>query len=131
MQDLYNNYSGFSDYTLPPSPFSTSTSSTSSTSAKFDWGALGNSLLTVGGGIYASEQQRKAAQKQADALIASGMTQIEVQKLILEGKRLDLEAAKAGVVGGKSGSKTLYIALGIGGVLVLGVIIFAVTRKKS
>lgn len=131
MQDLYNNYSGFSDYTLPPSPFSTSTSSTSSTKAKFDWGGLGTSLLTVGGGIYASEQQRKAAQKQADALIASGMTQIEVQKLILEGKRLDLEAAKAGVVGGKSGNKTLYIALGIGGVLILGVIIFAVTRKKA
>ena len=133
MQDLYNNLSGFSDYTLPPSPFSTSTSGggSSSTSAKFDWGGLGSSLLTVGGGIYASEQQRKSAQKQADALIASGLSQIEVQKLILEGKRLDLEAAKAGAVGGKSGSKTLYIALGIGGVLILGVIIFAVTRKKS
>jgi len=60
------------------------------------------------------------------------LSQIEVQKLILEGKRLDLELAKSGVgAGTKAGSKTLYIALGIGAVVILGVVIFAVTRKKA
>jgi len=111
---------------------STTSSSTTPKSGKFDWAGLGSSLLTAGGGIYASEQQRRAAQAQADALIQQGMSQIEVQKLILEGKRLDLEAAKAGVgAGSGAGNKTLYIALGIGGVVILGLVIFAVTRKKA
>jgi len=111
---------------------STTASSTTPKSGKFDWAGLGSSILTAGGGIYASEQQRKAAQAQADALIQQGMSQIEVQKLILEGKRLDLEAAKAGAgAGSGAGNKTLYIALGIGGVVVLGLVIFAVTRKKA
>jgi hypothetical protein len=138
--ETYNNYtSGFLDYSIPSSPFSTSGTSGGSTTggtktgggAKFDWGGLGSALLTVGGGIYASEQNRKNAQAQADALIRQGMSQIEVQKLILEGKRLDLEASKNAVAGGKSGNTLLYVGLGIGGVLVLGVVIFAVTRKKA
>jgi len=51
---------------------------------------------------------------------------------MLEGKKYDLEIAKSGA--GKTtqaGSKTLYIALGIGGVVILGVVIFAVTRKRA
>lgn len=110
----------------------TTSSSTTPKTGKFDWAGLGSSILTAGGGIYASEQQRKAAQAQADALIQQGLSQIEVQKLILEGKRLDLELAKSGgSAGTKAGSKTLYIALGVGAVVILGVVIFAVTRKKA
>jgi hypothetical protein len=73
------------------------------------------------------------AQAQADALIAQGLSQVEVQKLILEGKRLDLELAKsgAGTGGTNAGNKTLYIALGVGAVVVLGVVIFAVTKKRA
>jgi len=128
----YNNFSGgtfdITKYTGTP----TTTTTTTPKDSKFDWAGLGSSILTAGGGIYASEQQRKAAQAQADALIQSGLSQIEVQKLILEGKRLDLELAKSGVgAGTKAGSKTLYIALGIGAVVILGVVIFAVTRKKA
>jgi hypothetical protein len=132
MQDRYNNVGGGTPFDF--SIFNPPKTTTTGTPAKstFDWGALGTSVLTVGGGIYASENQRKAAQKQADALIQSGLSQIEVQKLILEGKRLDLEAAKAGVgAGSTGGNKTLYIALGIGGVVILGLVIFAVTRKKA
>jgi hypothetical protein len=129
MQDRYNNVGGGTPFDF--SIFNTPTTGTPAKST-FDWGALGTSVLTVGGGIYASENQRKAAQKQADALIASGLSQIEVQKLILEGKRLDLEAAKAGVgAENTGGNKTLYIALGIGGVVILGLVIFVVTRKKA
>jgi uncharacterized protein HemX len=85
----------------------------------------------LGGGLkyFGSVEERKASQKQAEALIAQGVSQERVQQLILEGKRLDLETAKAGA-GTKAGSNTLYIALGIGAVVVLGVVIFAVTRKK-
>ena len=104
MQDRYNNVAG-------------------------DWITGATKVFDSGATIYASEQQRKAAQKQAEALIAQGVSQERVQQLILEGKKLDLETAKAGG-GAKAGSNTLYIALGVGAVVVLGVVIFAVTRKK-
>jgi hypothetical protein len=133
MKEQYLNVSGGTwDLSQFTGGTPTTTTSTTPKSGKFDWAGLGSSILTVGGGIYASEQQRKAAQAQADALIAQGMSQIEVQKLILEGKRLDLELAKSGAGGGtKAGNKTLYIGLGIGGVVILGVVIYAVTRKKA
>ena len=134
MKEQYNNFTG-GTWDLSQYTGGTSTTSTTTTpkSGKFDWAGLGSSILTAGGGIYASEQQRKAAQAQADALIQQGLSQIEVQKLILEGKRLDLELAKSGGSAGTNtgGNKTLYIALGIGGVLILGLVIFAVTRKKA
>lgn len=131
MQEEYNNFTG-GTWDLSQYTGGTTTTTTPKT-GKFDWAGLGASLLTAGGGIYASEQQRKAAQAQADALIAQGMTQVEVQKLILEGKRLDLELAKSGGAGAgaKDGNKTLYIALGVGAVVILGVVIFAVTRKRA
>lgn len=130
MQEEYNNFTGG---TWDLSQYTGGTTTTTPKSAKFDWAGLGTSLLTAGGGIYASEQQRKAAQAQADALIAQGLSQVEVQKLILEGKRLDLELAKSGGAGAgtKDGNKTLYIALGVGAVVVLGIVIFAVTRKRA
>jgi hypothetical protein len=130
MKEQYLNVSG-GTWDLSQFTGGTTTTSTPKT-GKFDWAGLGSSLLTAGGGIYASEQQRKSAQAQADALIAQGLSQIEVQKLILEGKRLDLELAKSGGQAGTgAGNKTLYIALGVGAVVVLGVVIFAVTRKRA
>lgn len=129
--ESYNNYTGFLDYSIPKSPFSTSGSTTSSTSKpKVDYVQIGTTLLNFGTQVYASSQARKDAEAQAKVLIAQGVSAVEVQKLINEGKRLDLETAKAGVVGGKSGSPVLYIALGVGAVVILGVVIFAVTRKK-
>jgi hypothetical protein len=89
---------------------------------------------TIGGGLkfFGSQEERKAAEAQADALRAKGLNDVEVARLMLEGKKIDLEAVKAGAGSGtKAGSKTLYIGLGIGAVVILGVVIFAVTRKKE
>lgn len=87
----------------------------------------------IGGGLkfFGSQEERKAAQAQADALKEKGYSDVQVAKLMLEGKKYDLEIAKSG--GGKksTGNTTLYIALGVGGVVVLGVVIFAVTRKRA
>jgi hypothetical protein len=88
---------------------------------------------TVFGGVttyLGSQEARKSAEAQANALKAKGYSDIEVAKLMLEGKKLELQTALAG--GGKktAGNTTLYIALGVGGVLVLGLVIFAVTRKS-
>ena len=86
---------------------------------------------TIEGGLkfFGSQEERKAAQAQADALKEKGYSDVQVAKLMLEGKKYDLEIAKSG--GGKKSTNntTLYIALGVGGVVVLGLVIFAVTRK--
>jgi hypothetical protein len=131
MGGMYKNFDGGKDYfTKNYGIPNYGGSTTTPTKPKVDYVQIGTTLLNFGTQVWASAQARKDAEAQARVLIAQGASQVEVQKLINEGKRLDLEAAKAGVVGGKSGSTVLYIALGIGGVLILGVVIFAVTRKK-
>jgi|LakMenEpi03Aug12_release.lakeMendotaPanAssembly.Ray.scaffolds.fasta_scaffold436652_2 hypothetical protein len=88
---------------------------------------------TIGGvtTYFGTQEQRKAAEAQAEALKQKGYSDVEVAKLMLEGKKIDLQTALAG--GGKKATSntTLYIALGVGGVVVLGLVIFAVTRKKA
>lgn len=96
-----------------------------------EWGGIGTGVLTTAGTYFGSVEQRKAAEAQADALRAQGLTQLEIAKIQQQTKVLELEALKSGAgTGSTAGSKTLYIALGVGAVVVLGVVIFAVTRKK-
>ena len=83
-------------------------------------------------GYFGSVEARKAAQEQANALIAQGKSNVEVARIMQETERLKLEAAKAGVgAENTGGNNTLYIALGVSGVVILALVIFAVTRKKS
>lgn len=88
---------------------------------------------TIGGvtTFLGTQETRKGLEAQAEALKSKGYSDVEVARLMLEGKKYDLELAKSG--GGKksTGNTTLYIALGVGGVVVLGVVIFAVTRKRA
>jgi hypothetical protein len=96
-----------------------------------DYTSIGTSLFGGVSTFLGAQENRKSAEAQADALKAKGYSDVEVAKLMLEGKKLDLQTALAS--GGKktTGNTTLYIALGVGGVLVLGLVIFAVTRKKA
>jgi len=108
MQDRYNNLTG-TDYTN-----------------------IGTSLFGGASSYFGSVEQRKASEAQAEALRQQGLTQLEIAKIQQQTKLAELEALKSGAgAGGGTGNKTLYIALGIGGVVVLGLVIFAVTRKKS
>jgi hypothetical protein len=105
MQDMYNNLTGS------------------------DFLTAGTGVLTTAGTYFGSVEQRKAQQAQAEALRQQGLTQLEIARVQQQTKLAELEALKAGG-GAKAGSNTLYIALGVGAVVVLGVVIFAVTRKK-
>jgi hypothetical protein len=96
-----------------------------------EWATLGTSTLGLGLGYLGKQEDAKSAQAQADALKSKGYSDIEVAKLMLEGKKLELQTALAGGNKKSGGNTTLYIALGVGGVLVLGLVIFAVTRKKA
>ena len=108
MQDMYNNLTGT------------------------DYKDIGLGLLVSGTTYLSSQEARKAKEAEADALRAKGLNDIEIAKIMLEGKKYDLEIAKSGKTAGtKAGSTTLYIGLGIGAVVILGVVIFAVTRKKE
>lgn len=95
-----------------------------------EYTAIGTSLFGGVTGFLGSKEQRKASEAQAEALRQQGLSQVEVAKIMQETERLKLEQAKAGATAGGAGNKTLYIALGVGAVLVLGVVVFAVTRKK-
>ena len=97
-----------------------------------DYLGLGKDLFKGATDYFGQQQQSDAIKRQADALRAKGVSEVEVARLMLEGKKLDLEAVKAGAgAGTKSGSTALYIGLGVGAVVILGVVIFAVTRKKA
>jgi hypothetical protein len=89
---------------------------------------IGTGLFTGATNLIGSKNQLKGQEAQANALIKQGLSQVEIAKLQLQSEQTKLEALKAGG-GTTSNSKTLYIILGVGGVLVLGGIIFAVTRK--
>lgn len=95
-----------------------------------DWTGLGGNLLSGAGTFFGSQENRKASEAQANALIQQGKTQLEIARVQQQTKLAELEALKSGG-GTKAGSKTLYIGLGIGAVVILGVVIFAVNRKKS
>ena len=121
----YNNINGF---VIPPSsskPTDTSGSSFAS------WSALGGNLISGGLSFFSSKENRKGLEAQADALRAKGVSEVEVARIMLEQKKLDLEQAKLGGAKTGAGNTALYIGLGVGAVVILGVVIFAVTRKKA
>jgi len=84
-------------------------------------------VLDLGGGLILSNQQKQALNKQAQIEADKAKSQLALAQLQLENTR-----AQAQNVGAKpSGNTMLYVGLGIGAVVLLGVVIFAVTRKKS
>jgi len=96
------------------------------------WTNLGGNLISGGLNYFSKQKEADAIRAQADALRAKGASEVQVAELMVEAKKLELEAAKAGS-GAKTGagSTALYIGLGVGAVVILGVVIFAVTRKKA
>lgn len=97
----------------------------------FDYSGVASSLIGGIGGFFSSKNNLKSSQAQADAMLQSGQLSLEAQKLALEGKKIDSATALALAQAKPQGNTTLYIALGVGGVLVLGLVIWAVTRKKA
>ena len=91
-----------------------------------DYGQLIGSVLTTGGGVFSSTQSVKAAQINANSQAQNNATALELQRLQNEGAKINALNSQSPAA---TSNTTLYIALGVGGVLVLGLTIFAVTRK--
>lgn len=85
-------------------------------------------LVGLGVGAVTNNQIKKNAQGQANDAKAIADAQIKAQELALETARLQLQA-KQSTSGDKKDNTGLYIGLGVGGVLVLGLIVFLVVKK--
>lgn len=140
-QNRFSNSTGYFS-TLPTfSPSVTGTTSGSTTTSTstssgfwsgFDAGAV-TGILTSGlslfGGLTQSQDQRKAMEAQANAQIALAQAQQSGNLTQLEIAKLQLQAAQAS--GSKPKSNTALIVVGVvGGLAVLGTVIYLVTRKK-
>jgi hypothetical protein len=126
IESEYSNFLGFGK-----SGTTTTTATTPKTGSSFDYSGVASSLIGGIGGFFGSQNNLKSAQAQADAMVKSGQLSIEAQRLALEGKKIDAQTALALAQGKPQKNTILYVALGVGAVLVLGVVIFAVTRKKA
>ncbi|MEI7510199.1 MAG: hypothetical protein WCJ62_12130 [Flavobacterium sp.] len=84
----------------------------------FGLGAIGTAI--------SSNQNQKLLEGQANLSAQQGRDALAVEQEKTKQALLMLEANKPK----EAGNNTLYYALGIGGVLVLVVVIFAVTRSK-
>lgn len=140
-QNRFSNSTGYFS-TLPTfSPSVTGTTSGSTTTSTstssgfwsgFDAGAV-TGILTSGlslfGGLTQSKEQRKAMEAQANAQIAAANAQATSDMTQLQIAQLQLQAAQAS--GSKPKSNTALIVVGVvGGLAVLGTVIYLVTRKK-
>ena len=92
---------------------------------------IGTTVVGGLGTIFGSRNNRKAAEAEANAMRENAQAQERIAQLALEGEKLKAQTALALAQAKPQGNKTLYIALGVGAVVVLGVVIFAVTRKKA
>lgn len=125
------------DFSTSVSGGNTLTTTTSSTSSGFwsgfDAGAV-TGILTSGLGLFGSltqsKEQRKALEAQANAQIALAQAQAGSDATQLQIAQMQLAAAQANV--NKSGSSnTVLIIVGVvGGLAILGTVIYFVTRKK-
>lgn len=84
-----------------------------------------NALLGLGTSAFTANQQKQLLKGQANLSAKQAEDALALQQEINRGIELQLKGAQAK----PAGNTTLYIGLAIGGVVILGGIIFAVTRK--
>jgi hypothetical protein len=85
-------------------------------------------LLGLGGGLVMSNQQKQNAKKQSNDAKALAQAQIKAQELAYQTAQLQLQAQKGG--GGAKSNTGLYVGLGIGGAVILGLVVFLAVKKQ-
>lgn len=96
-----------------------------------EWTNIGTSVVGGLGNFLGSQNNLKSAQAQADAIRKQAEAQKEIALIQMETEKLKAQSGLNAQKPKMGGNTTLYIALGVGAVVVLGVVIFAVTRKKA
>ena len=95
-----------------------------------DWASIVTSGIGVLGTFGMANTNTKNLQAQLDAQNQKNATDLEIAKTQLKIAEVNAQSGLNKASAGKGGNTTLYIALGIGGALVLGLVIFLVVRKK-
>jgi hypothetical protein len=121
----------------PTSTFAPTASSGSAT-GNFFRSDVGKQTLSQGigaafnflGTAFASNQARQDLKGQANIVAQQGQSQLAIAQEGTKQAQLALQQAQA-QAGGMGGNTALYVGLGIAGVVVLGVVIFAVTRRSN
>lgn len=90
-------------------------------------GKVVGGVIDLGGGLILSNQQKQALNKQAQIEADKAKNQLALAQLQLEATKVQAQSAGAK----SSGNTMLYVGLGVGAVVLLGVVVFAVTRSKS
>jgi regulator of protease activity HflC (stomatin/prohibitin superfamily) len=86
------------------------------------------SLLGLGTGLILSNQQKQLAKGQANDAKAIADAQIKAQELAYQTAQLQLQAQQGAGSGAKSNTG-LYIGLGVGGAVILGLVVFLAVKK--
>jgi hypothetical protein len=85
-------------------------------------------ILGLGTGLILSNQQKQNAKGQANDAKAIADAQVKAQELAYQTAQLQLQAQQGG--GGVAKSNTgLYVGLGIGGAVILGLVVFLAVKK--
>jgi hypothetical protein len=85
-------------------------------------------ILGLGTGLILSNQQKQNAKGQANDAKAIADAQVKAQELAYQTAQLQLQAQKGGASVPKSNTG-LYIGLGIGGAVILGLVVFLAVKK--
>jgi hypothetical protein len=129
---------GYTPTSFTPTTGSSGSGSSGSGSSGFFQSSAGQSALTQGIGAlfnfglsaFSSNQAKQNLKGQANIVAQQGQSALAVEQERTRQAQLALEASRNQGTGA-GGNTALYIGLGVVGVVVLGVVIFAVTRKRS
>jgi hypothetical protein len=89
-------------------------------------GKLLGGVLGLGGGLVMSNQEKQRAKKQGNDAKAVAEAQLKAQQLAYETAKL--QAQQGGAVGAKSNTG-LYVGLGLGGAVILGLVVYFAVKK--
>lgn len=91
-------------------------------------GSAITSLLGLGTGLVLSNQEKQMAKGEANTAKELADKQIQAQQLAYQTAQLQLQAQQG--AGGSSKSNTgLYVGLGVGGVVILGLVVYLAVKK--
>lgn len=93
-----------------------------------DYFSGGVDLIQSGLGLIQGKQQQDAIKAQANAQAKSAQAQLEIAKINQQTKLAELEALKNQGVPTKNNTG-LYIGLGVGGAVVLGLVVYLAVKK--
>jgi|LakMenE01Jun11ns_1017448.scaffolds.fasta_scaffold8232686_1 hypothetical protein len=86
------------------------------------------SLLGLGTGLIVNNQVKQNAKGEANNAQALADKQIKAQELAYQTAQLQLQAQQGGGKPTKSNT-ALYVGLGVGGVVILGLVVFLAVKK--